>query len=255
MASTAERYPIKAKSLTLLELCQSMNDFRNTAPKSTAQILTRRLYLHPLTINNNNIKPHQTKALHHGSPDIDQPHMNDTNKSSRKHRIHRDFTLYSTSIPLLARVHDKLNIATTHTTNTSDDEASANDLETSQTTFSTVTVPIPRIISRKTPSPIKRSVSTRIPQTTNFKRTKSIYIRPSKVDVWGHLATSLERPTPEDPPTTPFDQLTEYHLKSIELNEPEQREPNYNSIQEIKIYKRTYQSNSIIEETENNSDN
>lgn len=43
----------KGKSLTLLELCQTLKDFRCTTSRSTSQILTRRLYLHPLSLSTN----------------------------------------------------------------------------------------------------------------------------------------------------------------------------------------------------------
>jgi len=97
----------KGKSLTLLELCQTLKDFRCTTSRSTAQILTRRLYLHPLTIS--------THAKQYSPP-----------QSYRE--------------------------------------------------------------------PIRRSVS------LSRKSTPS-----DKIDVWHSLASSLQRPTPRDPPTTPLD--------------------------------------------------
>ena len=201
MAATTERYPIKAKSLTLLELCQSIHDFRNPSSRNTAQILTRRLYLHPLTINAN--------AKTHDEPKKTSPH---------RRRSQRDFTLHSSSVPLLTRMSTKV---------------TPPDFETSQSTFATNRVSLPPVLKPK------RSVSTRPSHKVHPKKVKPLRAKPEKVDVWEELANTLQRPVPQDPPTTPFHDISELYFESTDENDDAYPSP-YHSIQEIKIFKRTH---------------
>ncbi|CAF5161490.1 unnamed protein product, partial [Rotaria sp. Silwood1] len=90
---------------------------------------------------------------------------------------------------------------------------------------------------------------------TNSKQqsTKIINNNWEKVDVWLHLARTLQKPIPKDPPTTPLDALFDFELENVEEPEQEQeQQSNYNSIQEIKIYKRNHVCVSVIKENDNN---
>ena len=71
MTSTTTRHPVKARSLTLLELCQTINELRHTSSRNTAQILNRRLYLHPLTISTN-AKQHSSRIIANNLVEIEE---------------------------------------------------------------------------------------------------------------------------------------------------------------------------------------
>jgi hypothetical protein len=240
MASTTARYPIKAKSLTLLELCQTINDFRSPLSRNTAQISTRRLYLHPLTISSN-AKQHSPKILSNHSLDLE--HFNQTNLEKRnpphKHKPHGGLKILSSSFPLLTRMNTKT-IASTITDDHTTHEANT-------TTISSNHLSLPPI-NRGASSSSKRTVSTRTSYITNQpKKHFNDNHQWEKMDVWQHLARALQRPTPKDPPTTPLDMLSDFHLQNVEQQEPEQK-PNRNFIQEIKIYKRSPTCDSVIDE-------
>ena len=239
----AERYPIKAKSLTLLELCQSIHDFRNPSSRNTAQILTRRLYLHPLTINSN-AKTHPSKFSSHTSLDLTRPDVSSQHskkKSSHKRRSQRDLTIQSSSVPLLTRRSTKLNVSTTTT-----DEESTNEFEVSRTTFASNQVSLPPLITHHTPSS-----STRPSKLLHQKKSKPIRPRMEKVDVWGELAHALRRPIPQDPPTTPFYEPSSSPLGDIP-SEPrevpeEDDSPIPSPIPAVRIFRRTHRRRSTME--------
>jgi hypothetical protein len=250
MTSTTARYPVKAKTLTLLELCQTINDLRYTSSTSTAQILTRRLYLHPLTISNN-AKQHASKLATNNLPDIEQYNQSSLERKPlpRKHAAYHGLQIFSSSLPLTSRTNTKLNSSIT----TDNDSSTLNEIST--TTISTNHTSLPPI-SRGTSSTSKRTISTRSSYISQNQRTNFNYIQrpPEKVDVWHHLARTLQRPMPKDPPTTPFEATSDYHLQIIEESEQEQNQQpqnNYNSIQEIKIYKRNPVFKSFINENIN----
>ena len=243
----AERYPIKAKSLTLLELCQSIHDFRNPSSRNTAQILTRRLYLHPLTINSN-AKVHPSKFTSHTSLDLTQTGTShhSKKKSSHKRRSHRDLTIQSSSVPLVNRANTKLNVSGTTT-----DEDSTNDFEVSRTTFSSNQVSLPPILTRRTPSSSKGTISTRPAKIFHQKKIKPIRLPPEKVDVWGQLAYALRRPIPQDPPTTPFYETYDSPLDDIPSEPPEEEEEEprlVTPIPVVRLFKRTQRQRSMSDD-------
>jgi len=215
MASTpTERYPVKAKSLTLFELCQTINVLRQPLSRNTAQILTRRLYLHPLTISNN-AKQHSSKVIANNQVDIEE--FNQTmSEKKKKPSKHHDLSILSTSLPLSTRSNTKL------TSSINTDRDSSTDFEGRSSTFSGSYVSLPSI-PRKLPSSSKRrTVSTR----SMKKKPKPVPNNEDaeKIDVWHHLAQILKRPMLKDPPTTPLDILSDSHLQDLP-------ETNYNSIQ------------------------
>ncbi|CAF1184118.1 unnamed protein product [Rotaria sp. Silwood1] len=250
MMSTTTSHPIKPKSLTLLELCQTINDLRHTSSRSTAQILTRRLYLHPLTINTNS-KQQSTKIINNNLLHIEQ--INQANlekrKSSHQHKPYRGLAVLSSSLPLTTRTNTKLN-SSVHTD-------SSSDFEVSSTTISSNRISLPSINRVTTSSSSsKRSVpirSTYIPSQQKYPVNHNNNNHWEKVDVWLHLARTLQKPIPKDPPTTPLDALFDFELENVEEPEQEQeQQSNYNSIQEIKIYKRNHVCVSVIKENDNN---
>lgn len=275
--STTERYPIKAKSLTLMELCQSIHDFRNPTTRNTAQILTRRLYLHPLTVsgalkmhstkistNQNQHQQHHQYQLHHlhhhyhhhhnqqqhPSSQNNSNHQNENGRSSSlekkaisgANRISKDFTIHSSSVPLVSRSMGKLNNSTVT------EVESTNDLEASVATMSTNPTILPNVHSRKTTPTIKRAASLRTSHTFYQRKVRPIRQRPEKVDVWGQLAHTLERPVPIDPPTTPFTQLNDFHFESVVFDD-KQESPRYYSRQEFQEAKRINRRSSMIAES------
>jgi hypothetical protein len=231
--------------LTLLELCQTINDFRNPLSRNTAQILTRRLYLHPLTISTNT-KQHLPKILSNHSLDLEQ--FNQTNLEKRnppqKHKSHGGLAILSSSFPLITRMNTKI----TASTITDDDTTH----EASSSTISSNHLSLPAVNRGASSSSSKRTVSTRTSYITNQpKRHFNNNQRWEKMDVWQNLARALQRPTPNDPPTTPLDMLSDFHLQNVEQQQEQQ--PNRNFIQEIKIYKRNPVCDSVIDE--NNEEN
>jgi hypothetical protein len=237
MASTTARYPVKAKSLTLLELCQTINEIRNPSSRNTAQILTRRLYLHPLTISTN-AKQYSLKVISNNVLEMNQTNL-EKKHSSFKRKSYHDLSLLSSSFPLTTRTNTKLN--STITT----DHDNSNVFELSTTTISTNSISLPPINRGISSSLSKRTVSTRsscipIQQKPNKNRWE-------KVDVWRNLAHALQRPTPKDPPTTPLDILLDSELQTVQ-------QPNCNAIQQIQIYKRKPARDSPIDENDNNEE-
>lgn len=236
--STTPRYPVKAKSLTLLELCQTINELRHTSPRNTAQILTRRLYLHPLTISTN-AKQQSTKIIANNLLEIEQ--INQTNLEKRKtplkRKSHRGLSVLSSSLPLTTRPPPKLNISLTL------DHDSSNDCETSTTTISTNQINLPPINRNLTSSSSKRTVSTHSSSYIPIQPKPHHNNRLEKIDAWRHLAHALQRPVPKDPPTTPLDIASDFQLHSP----PEE---NINAIQQIQIFKRKPVYDSIIDENE-----
>jgi hypothetical protein len=236
MTSTTARYPVKAKSLTLLELCQTVNELRQTSSRNTAQFLTRRLYLHPLTISTN-VKQHSSKIIASNLLEIEQFHQTNLEKPSSpsKHNSYQGLSILSSSFPLTARTNTKLNTSI----------SSDSNIYEASTTNSVNLPPINRSLQSSSSS--KRSVSTRSssyipiqPKPTNH--------RPEKIDVWRHLAHTLQRPLPKDPPTTPLDILPDFQLENVEQTD------NFHVIQQIQIYKRQPLCDSTIDENNFSSD-
>lgn len=246
--STTARHAIKPKVLTLLELCQSVTDFRQFPPSSTAsynyqvqsntaQILTRRLYLHPLTINPN-AKQQLAKlpSSTANSPDNEQRHQSNVEKVRDKHRrkkksSHDDLTILSTSLPLLTRTNPKSDIRPSREKISmqidedinSDFELSATNISLNQPSFNSFT-------RRKFPKP--RSVDSHPPVIGNQQK---IYRKTEKMNVWHQLDRTLHRPTPLDPPTTPLGSEASFKFDN---DQEENQYSNYQSIQELHIYKR-----------------
>lgn len=266
MTSTATaRSSVKPKSLTLLELCQTINDLRHTSSRNTAQILTRRLYLHPLTINTN-AKQHSTKIVNNHLLDIEQINQANLGKknSSHKKKSYHGLAILSSSLPLTTRTNTKVNSSTISDSST--------DIEASTTTIASSQISLPPVNRGISSSSSKRTVSTNRssyssnkqklitnlhkPSVSLYKTSMNQQKPPAKendrweqVDVWLHLARTLTRPIPKDPPTTPLDALLDFHLDDVQ--ESEQEEPlTYNLIQEIKIYKRNHVGNSTTDESD-----
>ncbi len=290
--STTARYPIKPKTLTLLELCQSIVDLRQTTSTSnlyqstqnTAQILTRRLYLHPLTINSNGKQPLAKLATNTVMlPDIEQRHHSYSDKRrdvkhSKAKSSTQGLAVLSSSLPLTARSNparpsrdrererererDKISV---HTDDDTRSEGDANIISGSWNQSSSLPS-----IARGTLSST-HATCTRPSYTINHKKT---YWKPSRSErtaLWPSLERRLPRPVPISPPSTPldrsiasFDQSTTtlepitVPLESltasldgdtnfnIENEEPEEQYFNYSSIQKIQIYKRNARHKSFI---------
>jgi hypothetical protein len=242
MTSTTERYPIKAKSLTLLELCDRINELRQTSPRSTARILTRRFHFHPLKIKKN-AKQHSSKITANNLIEIKQTNQTNSEKKSSlsKRKSYRGLSTLSLSFPLTTHKNAKPNTSITT------DHDNSNKSETSTTTISTNPVSLPPINQGISPSsPSKPTVSAR-PSSYIPNQQQSRKNRREKINVWRHLAHSLQRPIPKDPPTTPLDTLLDFQLQPIQ-------KANLNAIQQIQIYKQKPIYNSITDESNNNEE-
>lgn len=268
MTSTTVSHSVKPKSLTLLELCQTINDLRHVSSRSTAQILTRRLYLHPLTINST-AKQQSTKIINNNLLQIErinQAHLEKRN-SPAKQKPYRGLAILSSSLPLTARSSTK-QASSLISDSSNDFETSSTSFTSSRGSFPTANRNNPLLSNRVTLPPISRVTST---STKHTLLSKSSYI-PSqsksytnnedhweKIDVWVHLARTLQKPTPIDPPTTPLDGSFNLDLEIFQdENQQQQQETeqdNHHFIHEIKIYKRTPDTDSIINEHEKNKEN
>jgi hypothetical protein len=244
MSATA-RFPIKAKTLTLLELSQSISDFRcppatvssfqyqyQSSP-TTAQILTRRLYLHPLTIGPNSkqqLSKTSTTATTTTTAvlpliDDEQRHQFNSDKSRETYHTkeklpYRGLAVHSSSLPLITRINpkpdtrhsrDKAQIHTDGDTNS--------DIDGSTTiSFNQPSLPP---IARGTLSST-HAMCTRPSYVPNRRNTYTKPIRLGRINVWKPIGQTLQRPkpfnlptTPHNPPTTPHNHSTTPHYLSI----------------------------------------
>lgn len=200
--TTASPYPPKAKSLTLLELCQTLSELRNTTSRNTAQILTRRLYLHPLTISSN-AKHHSSRLIANNLLETDE--LNQINAETKdsiisKHRSCQDLSILSSSFPLSTRVNTRPSVYHPF------GHENPSDFEASRST-------LPSINRNLTSSSTKRSLSNRSSFISIQQKAKaSPATQAEKIDVWRSLARTLQRPVPKDPPTTPLDIVSDFQL-------------------------------------------
>ena len=260
--STTARHAIKPKVLTLLELCQSVSDFRqlplpSTTPynyqfsSNTAQILTRRLYLHPLTINPNARQQQLSKITTStaNSPDFEHRRQSnaekhrDTRQKKKKSSQH-DLTVLSTSLPLISRINPKSDVRHSREKvfmQTDDDLNS--DLELS-TTSNTLNQPSLTSFTRKRLSKARPSDT----HPSVVVNQQKIYKKPSrveKINVWHHLDQTLERPLPIDPPTTPLGSDSNFNVDNNPSDSPY---VNYYSIDQMYISKRNQLETSVTDD-------
>ncbi|CAF2066122.1 unnamed protein product [Rotaria magnacalcarata] len=273
MTSTTAHHTVKPKSLTLLELCQTINDLRHTSSRSTAQILTRRLYLHPLTINSN-AKQHSAKIINNNLLQIERITQANLEKrnSPRKQKPYRGLAILSSSLPLTARTNTKQN-SSIISDSCIDFEASSTTMSTSRASLPPTHRSLASLSNRINLPPItKCAPSLSSSSSKHSVSTRSSYIsshqKPivnqndqwEKVDVWIHLARTLQKPTPKDPPTTPLDPLFDLDFDHIQdqnqgyeeqrRQQQQQQQHNFNFIHEIKIFKRNPASDSVINESD-----
>ena len=247
MTSTTVRYPVKPKSLTLLELCQTINDLRHAPSRNTAQILTRRLYLHPLTINAN-AKQQSSKIMNNSVTDTEQRHHINLDKKllPHRHKVPHGLAILSSSLPLITRTNSKTNT----TVPTDESESSTTTISSNRT--------VPSINRGPPPSSSSSNKRTTLPRpsyiTSQPKSSSHYKNRWEKVDVWHQLAISLQKPIPKDPPTTPLDVLTDDYLDNIRESEQQSQQWNYGGIKGIKIFQRTPVCKSIFDENDNDNE-
>jgi hypothetical protein len=211
------RYPIKPKTLTLFELCQSINDFRRPLPSNqyqstpnAAQSLTRRLYLHPLAINTNgNRQLSKLSANTVNSLDSEQRLQSRSEKNREIHHSkeklsHHGLAILSSSLPLTARSNpksdtrhsrDKMSIHTDDDTNS--------DYETNTTSSSWNQSSSLPSIARGTFSST-HTTCTRPSCVMNHRKTYTKPTRSEKVSLWHSLDRTVKRPIPLSPPTSPI---------------------------------------------------
>jgi hypothetical protein len=250
--STTPRYAIKPKNLTLLELCHSINDFRHPPPSvssyqfqassAAAQILTRRLYLHPLTINSNQKQQSSkisTTTTVSTPPESEQHH-------TKLKSPHHGLAILSSSFPLTTRINPKPEIRHSRdkaSVKSDDDTSSDHDNNIIMNSFNQSSL---LSIARGTTS----STHTICTRPSCIKNHQKIYPKTARwenLDVWNHFDRALQRPMPIDPPTTPLSVTSDFN---IENNEIENQYSNYNSIQQIKIPQRNPIYNFTINETD-----
>ncbi|CAF1930764.1 unnamed protein product [Rotaria magnacalcarata] len=251
MASATSRYPIKPKTLTLLELCRSFHDFRHPPPSlssyqsqlspTNAHVLTRRIYLHPLTLTpyskQQSLKSASNNSL--GTLDSDSRHQLNYDRNREIHHVKNKsafngLAVLSSSAPIRTRM--KIKSDARHSRDkglVSIEDEINNDFENSSTAFSSNQFSL-HSIARGTSS----STHTKCTRPACILNHQKAYLKSNrcdKVDVWHHLAQTLEQPMPADPPTTPFHIISDVNNENDESPNPYL---NHNFIQEIKIYKR-----------------
>lgn len=266
--STTARYPIKPKTLSLLEICQSISDFRHPPPSvtsyqyhvgpNTSQILTRRLYLHPLTINPNLNKQQalKTSSTHISLAEVESPRQPTQSEKSRestrktKKVSKPNLAIFSSSLPLITRLNPKPENRHTReraSLHTDDDTNSDNDISTITNSFRQSSV---AGVSRGTFASTG-SKCTRPSCVINHQKPHPKPTRLAKINVWNHLDETLQRPIPIDPPTTPLGHVPNYDLEKDDMDN---HYINYHSIQQIQIYKRNPMHRSLIGGDDNEYD-
>ncbi|CAF0825850.1 unnamed protein product [Rotaria sordida] len=272
MASATARYPLKPKTLTLLELCQSFHDFRHppvslssyqsqsssssSSSSNSSHVLTRRIYLHPLTLNPHS-KQHSLKhSSVHSLTTFDHEQRSHQLNSDKNREIHHiknkssfhGLAVLSSSAPITTRINTKSD--TRHIRDKqflNIDEDINSDYDVSTLTISS-SQPSLQSLTRGTSSST-HTICTRPSCVMNNRKTYFKSNHWDKVDVWNHLDRTLERPMPTDPPTTPFNTVVDLNKENDELQE---QYSNYNSIQEIKIYKRNPIQKTNIDQNDDN---
>lgn len=267
MTSTTSRYPIKPKTLTLLELCRSFHDFRHPPPTvssyqsqlapTAAHVLTRRVYLHPLTLNST-FKQQSIKSASNNSLstlDSDFRHSLNFEKPRttyvKNKAAFNGLAVLSSSAPIRTRIKAKLDARNSRDKPlmNMDDDASS-DVETSITTFSSNQLSL-HALARGTSSST-HTACTRPACVLSHQKAFTKSNRYDKIDVWNHLSETLQRPMPTDPPTTPLHIVSDFDKENDESTNPFL---NYNSIQEIRIYKRNPHKKSTLEQDNDADDN
>ena len=203
-STTVRHPPVKAKSLTLLELCQTINELQQTSSRSTAQILTRRLYLHPLSISPN-AKQHTSKIIANNLLQLEEPIQ--TKTPSPRNPPYRGLSILSSSFPLIARTNGKSNASSLNTDTESDES-------TGTLGINAMSLPVLPRNTTALSSSSRKTTSTRSSFIAIQRKSKSTppLPAPEKIDVWRHLAETLQRPPPRDPPTTPLDIHPDLHV-------------------------------------------
>ncbi|CAF2428356.1 unnamed protein product [Rotaria sp. Silwood2] len=264
MASATARYPLKPKTLTLLELCQSFQDFRHpptssSSSSSSSHVLTRRIYLHPLTLNPHSKQPLSKTSSTHSLATFDheqRAHHVNSDKNREIHQIKNKssfhgLAVFSSSAPITTRISTKSD--TRHIRDKQSiniDEDTNYDYDTSTLTISS-SQPSLQSLTRGTSSSTHK-ICTRPSCVMNNHKTYLKSNQWDKFDVWDHLDQTLQRPMPNDPPTTPYNTVIDLNKEN---DESQQQYSNYNFIQEIKIYKRNPREKSSIDQNDNNNNN
>ncbi|CAF0759639.1 unnamed protein product [Didymodactylos carnosus] len=192
---------IKPKTLTLLELCQSITNLRSSTNKmslspNTSHILTRRLYLHPLS-----------KSKSSSLADIEtRQHLNLEKKKltrDRTHASHRGLAILSSRLPLKTRQTTVLNNLSNESHHRQIKHRLATDLDIIRNE-SVQFEDDDEYDYLSTPA----SSSTIITTSHSSKSDKWM-----KFNIWQHIDTVLQRPSPKQPPSTPLDMLSDYYIQ------------------------------------------
>ena len=229
--STTARSLVKPKNLTLMDMCNSMHDLHQTQPQPvTAQILTRRLYLHPLSINANTRHP-VPKTANSDSMLIESEKKIERIKP--KPLALRGIAIVSTSLPVTSRSHHK-NERRYHKRKSpklfdSDLQSYSNFSSSTVVSLNQSNVTLPPI-TLKTKANSNRSPCSLYSQNINKKISDA-----DRARVWFNFDNLLQQPELLVPPSTPFDKNSEQNHSNIER---EASTLTYKTIQEIKIYKR-----------------
>lgn len=213
----------------------TVSTYQYQTSTNTAQILTRRLYLHPLTINNH-AKQALAKCELTSSESDSRPSLS-LEKSKAKGPPPRGLAILSTSLPLIARITGKPEPRFPRdksSTTVDTDTTSETDVTSSKGSFTQSS--LPSIIRGRLP----RRIPVRIKQPKETPRWE-------KAHVWFNMDQVIHRTTPVNPPSTPADMIPDYRLPTLER---ETSTINYKTIQEIRIYKRNPKRYSAIDEDE-----
>ncbi|CAF1022609.1 unnamed protein product [Adineta ricciae] len=207
-SATVPRNSVQAKSLTLLELCQTIHDLRHTSSRDTSQMLTRRLYFHPVNTKSS-CKSQSSKLIARGVLRTNPMVEEKLTSSFRKRTSSRDLSILSSSFSLVARTNSKANTCTPTENDNNDLETSTIISSLNQLSLAPITQRPPVLSKKKTmpnkslyvPNPNKRTVL--LTEKNDKKR----------MNVWNYLHHNLDRPVPHDPPTTPLHYSTDFDIQ------------------------------------------
>ncbi|UJR08119.1 hypothetical protein I4U23_012396 [Adineta vaga] len=202
MSVKAPRHPVQAKSLTLLELCQTIQDLRRTSSQDASQILTRRLYFHPINTKSNSKQRQSSKLVARGILQT---------TPSQKQTSHPNLSILSSSFSFATRSNSKMNSSImTDNDDTNELEISTVTSSFNQISLAPITQRPPLLTKRRTA--LNRSLY--IPDRQLVQLTDKIDTQ--RLNLWNYINKKFDRPCPQDPPTTPLHNSTDFDIQQQE---------------------------------------
>ncbi|CAF0735565.1 unnamed protein product [Didymodactylos carnosus] len=214
---------VKPKTFTLLEICENITNIRSSTSKTSlspnvSHILTRRLYLHPLS-----------KLKTRSMVEIEtRQHINLEKKKLIKDRTHvstRGLAILSSSLSLKTRKTTPLNYLSNETYH----KRIQNQVTDSQLFEESIQGEDDDDEYEYLRTPTSSSMNTITPYSSSSDQW-------TKFNIWQHIDSVLQRPSPKQPPSTPLDMLSDYSIQG-------QLSPKKNTIERHSLRKKTINEN------------